>query len=74
MALPATGPIPPEVGRCFEGEPGKYGQDLVSTGPYMLEGADKVDAGSCSALKPMQGWDGVSNLTLVRNPDYDPRS
>jgi peptide/nickel transport system substrate-binding protein len=33
MAMPATGPIPPEVGRCFEGEPGKYGKDIVSTGP-----------------------------------------
>ncbi len=74
MALPATGPIPPEVGRCFESEPGKYGKDVVSTGPYMLEGADKVDAGSCAALKPMHGWDGASNLTLVRNPDYDPKT
>jgi peptide/nickel transport system substrate-binding protein len=74
MAMPATGPIPPEVGRCFEGEAGKYGKDIVSTGPYMLLGADKVDAGSCKTLKPMQGWDGVSNLTLVRNPDYDPKT
>ena len=33
MAMPATGPIPPEVGKCFEGQAGKYGRDLVSTGP-----------------------------------------
>jgi peptide/nickel transport system substrate-binding protein len=74
MALPATGPIPPEIGRCFEGQAGKYGKDIVSTGPYMLQGADKVDGSSCAKLKTMSGWDGVSNLTLVRNPDYNPKT
>jgi peptide/nickel transport system substrate-binding protein len=74
MAMPATAPIPPEVGRCFEGQAGRYGKDLVSTGPYMIEGADQVDASSCAKLKPMSGWDGVSHLTLVRNPDYDPKT
>jgi peptide/nickel transport system substrate-binding protein len=71
LALPATAPIPPEVGRCFEGQAGRYGKDLVSTGPYMIEGADVVDASSCATLKAMSGWDGVSRLALVRNPDYD---
>jgi peptide/nickel transport system substrate-binding protein len=71
LALPAAGPIPPEIGRCFEGQAGKYGKDLVSTGPYMIQGADKVDGSSCTALEPMSGWNGVSNLTLVRNPAYD---
>ena len=74
MAMPATGPIPVEVAKCFEGEAGKYGKDVVSTGPYMIEGADKVDDSSCSKLKPMSGFDSVSNLTLVRNPDYDPKT
>ncbi len=40
----------------------------------MIEGADKVDDSSCAKLKPMSGFDGVSNLTLVRNPDYDPKT
>jgi peptide/nickel transport system substrate-binding protein len=74
MALPATAPIPPEIGRCFDGQPGKYGKDIVSTGPYMLQGADKVNASSCSTLKAMSGWDAVSNLTLVRNPEYDAKT
>ena len=74
MAMPATAPIPPEVGRCFEAQPGRYGKDLVSTGPYMILGADKVSAASCAALKPMSGWDGVSRLDLVRNPGYDPKT
>ena len=56
--MPAAGPIPEEVAKCFEGKPGQYGRDLVSTGPYMIEGADDVDASSCAALKPMSGFDG----------------
>src|SRR5262249_36635585 len=28
----------------------------------------------CVKLKPMSGFDGVSNLTLVRNPDYDAKT
>jgi peptide/nickel transport system substrate-binding protein len=72
LTLPAAGPIPREVARCFEGKPGAYGRDLVSTGPYMIEGADKVDPSSCSKLKPMSGYDGQTSLTLVRNPSYEP--
>jgi len=72
MSMPATAPIPQEVGKCFDGKPGDYGRDLVSSGPYMLKGADKVSAASCSALKPMSGYDGANgnHIILVRNPDY----
>ena len=49
LAMPATGPIPAEVARCFEGQAGRYGKDVVTTGPYMIAGADKVDASSCSS-------------------------
>ena len=38
MAMPATGPMPAEVTKCFAGEPGKYGQDLISTGPLHAQG------------------------------------
>ena len=38
-----TAPIPAEVGKCFEGKAGEYGRDVVSTGPYMIEGSDEVD-------------------------------
>jgi peptide/nickel transport system substrate-binding protein len=71
LALPAAGPIPHEVAECFEGKAGAYGRDVVSTGPYMIEGADKVDASSCAKLKPMSGYDGQTHLFLVRNPNYD---
>src|SRR5262245_49873596 len=56
MGMPATGPIPEEVGKCFDGKAGQYGNDLVSSGPYMIEGADAVDDSSCSKLKPMSGY------------------
>ncbi len=74
LSLPATGPIPEEVARCFQGQPGKYGRDVVSTGPYMIQGADQIDDSSCAALNPMSGFDGLTTLTLVRNPEYDPRT
>lgn len=73
LALPAAGPIPAEVARCFEGKPGAYGSYLVSSGPYMIEGADRAKAGSCAALEPLPGLT-QTRLTLVRNPQYDPKT
>jgi len=71
MSMPATAPIPSEVGKCFEGKPGDYGRDVVSSGPYMLQGADKVKA-TCP-MKAMSGYDGANgnHIILVRNPAYD---
>jgi peptide/nickel transport system substrate-binding protein len=71
MSMPATAPIPEEVAKCFEGKPGDYGRDVVSSGPYMLQGADKVTA-SCP-MKPMSGYNGANgnHIILVRNPAYD---
>jgi peptide/nickel transport system substrate-binding protein len=74
MSMPATGPIPPEVGKCFEGQAGKYGRDLVSTAGYMIKGMDKVDISSCKALQGASGFDGQTILDLVRNPNYDPKT
>lgn len=69
LAMPAAGPIPQEVAKCFEGQAGKYGLDLVSSGPYMIEGSDDVDISSCSSIKPVSGITDTQ-LLLVRNPDY----
>ena len=72
MSMPATAPIPSEVGDCFEGKPGDYGRDVVSNGPYMLQGMDAVKL-PCSAVKPASGYAGANgnHLILVRNPNYD---
>ena len=70
VSMPATGPQPVEVTKCFNGQAGKYGRDLVSTAGYMIAGMDKVDDSSCAALKPASGFDGQTTLDLVRNPNY----
>lgn len=72
MSMPATAPIPPEVGACFEGKPGDYGRNLISSGPYMLKGSAGTFS-SCAALKPFSGYDGANgnHINLVRNPNYD---
>src|SRR4051794_5792078 len=72
MSLPATAPIPSNVGDCFKGKPGAYGRDVISSGPYMLAGSTGSFT-SCSALKPFSGYagDNGNHLTLVRNPNYD---
>ena len=73
MSMPATGPIPPEVGKCFNGATaGNYGRDLISSGPYMVKGENGIDATSCATIKPTDGYDGAdgTHITLVRNPNY----
>jgi peptide/nickel transport system substrate-binding protein len=75
MSMPATAPIPPEVGACFEGTKsgsGAYGRDVISSGPYMIQGAAGKFT-SCAALKPFSGYAGAngSKIILVRNPNYD---
>ena len=71
LAMPATAPIPPEIGRCFT-RAGAYGRDVISSGPYMIQGAQDVHFGTCSAIRPMAGFVPTRKLILVRNPNYDP--
>ena len=71
MGLPATAPIPSEVAKCHT-QAGEYGRFVISTGPYMYEGADKLDISSCASQKPMSGYTPGRSWTMVRNPNYDP--
>ena len=76
LGMPAAGPMPKEVAGCFT-EAAKYGRFVISSGPYMIEGSDKLDASSCDkvlAASPFSGFDGEKQLTLVRNPSYDPKT
>jgi peptide/nickel transport system substrate-binding protein len=71
MAMPATGPIPAEVAKCFTGSTAsQYGRDIISTAGYMIQGIDSVDISSCATIKPASGFNPLSSLTLVRNPNY----
>jgi peptide/nickel transport system substrate-binding protein len=71
LGMPAAGPIPEEVGKCFT-KAGEYGRDVISSGPYMFQGSDKLDISSCKALKPVSGFDPNRYMRFVRNPNYDP--
>jgi peptide/nickel transport system substrate-binding protein len=73
LAMPASAPIPRGVARCHT-QAGEYGRYIVSSGPYMIEGADKLDISSCASQKPISGFNPTRGLTLVRNPGYDPAS
>jgi peptide/nickel transport system substrate-binding protein len=73
LSMPATGPIPQEVGSCFTA-PNEYGRYVISSGPYMIEGSDKLDATSCDTVKAaggISGFDGTTHLNFVRNPAYN---
>src|SRR5213078_3136749 len=70
LAMPATAPIPEEVGKCFT-KAGDYGRDVISSGPYMIKGEDKLNTSSCSTIKPISGFDPTKFMTIVRNPSYD---
>ena len=72
MTMPAAAPMPPEVVKCFEGKPGRYGRFVIASGPYMIEGSEDLNIGSCGAMKPISGYNGTTSLTLVRNPNYRP--
>lgn len=71
VAMPATAPIPEEVAKCHT-QAAEYGRYIVTTGPYMIEGADQLDISSCASQKPISGFNPNRGLTLVRNPNYDP--
>ena len=71
LSMPATAPIPPEVGKCYT-KAGDYGRDVIASGPYMIEGSDQIDISSCDKIQPISGYQPEQKLILVRNPDYDP--
>jgi peptide/nickel transport system substrate-binding protein len=70
LAMGATAPVPPEVGKCFT-KAGDYGRFVISSGPYMIKGEDALDTSSCNAMKPLSGYDPDKFMVIVRNPNYD---
>jgi peptide/nickel transport system substrate-binding protein len=71
LTMPATAPIPEEVAKCFNNKIGGYGRYVISSGPYMLQGSDKLDPTSCATMKPISGFDPSKKMVMVRNPNYD---
>jgi len=63
LALPASAPVPREYAQKFDRKtPTAYGQNQVSTGPYMIE---NNAAGKLTGYKP------GAEIKLVRNPNWD---
>ncbi len=71
LAMPATAPIPQEVAKCYT-QAAEYGRYVIASGPYMIDGSDKLNITSCATQKPISGFNPNTGLNLVRNPNYDP--
>lgn len=78
FSLPATAPIPPDpvsgsrLGAA-SGHNKNYGSFLVSSGPYMIKGAEELDfTMPPKEREPVAGYEPRRSLELVRNPSWDP--
>jgi peptide/nickel transport system substrate-binding protein len=78
FALSESAPIPPNptdpLARLgvAEGHDGGYGPYLVSSGPYMLEGADALDFSvPADQQRPAAGYRSGVSFSFVRNPSWD---
>lgn len=73
LALPAAAPLPPSSRETATmgiatGHDQDYGEFLVSSGPYMYEGADLPTSSS----GPLIDLGNPTGITLVRNPSWEP--
>lgn len=78
FSVAATAPIPPRPGNpggrlgAAEGHDNGYGRFLVSTGPYVLEGSERLDfRAPPTQQEPVSGYIRSESVTLVRNPAWD---
>lgn len=72
FTMPATAPIPEDaVGADATDHVQDYGRFLVSSGPYMFEGSDKLDfSGPADNQTPVSGYQPGRAWLLVRNPTW----
>ncbi|MEA2508663.1 MAG: peptide/nickel transport system substrate-binding protein [Actinomycetota bacterium] len=80
LSLPDTAPIPPVPSHpewrfgAAQGHERVYSSYLVSTGPYMIEGAPQLDFSKPPQQQLQALGDAPDSLTLVRNPSWQPAS
>jgi ABC-type transport system substrate-binding protein len=68
FSLPATAPIPEGAA---DGHDKDYGRFVVSSGPYMVEGSDRLDfSAPPQDQEPASGYVPEESITLVRNPSW----
>jgi peptide/nickel transport system substrate-binding protein len=66
MMMPAAAPIPEGAA---DGHEKDYGRFLISSGPYMFEGADQAEQ---PPTEEFPGYEPNRSIVLVRNPSWDP--
>lgn len=77
FSLPETAPIPPNpfdqsnpLGTATGHDDG-YGRFLVASGPYMIEGSERLNFSvPPPGQRPLEGFVPGKSLTLVRNPSW----
>jgi peptide/nickel transport system substrate-binding protein len=63
LSLPLSAPVPKEYAAKFDKKnPSQYGQNLVATGPYMVQN---------NAAGKATGYQPGKQITFVRNPNWD---
>ena len=63
LALPLSAPVPESYAAKFDKQnPSAYGQNQISSGPYMIAN---------DAKGKLTGYQAGKNITLVRNPNWD---
>ena len=76
VALPGSAPIPAIPGDATaplgvaDGHDEGYGPYLVASGPYMVQGAERLDPAEPAAAQPRAPGLSLGSLTLVRNPSW----
>jgi len=64
LSLPVSAPVPPEYAEEFDAEnPSTYGENGVSTGPYMIENDPQTGE--------LTGYTPNKEIHLVRNPNWE---
>ncbi len=77
LALPGSAPIPAsprDPGAPYgvaDGHDDGYGPYLIASGPYMIQGADRLEPGKPTAGQPRSWEPSQRSLTLVRDPSWD---
>jgi peptide/nickel transport system substrate-binding protein len=79
LAIPLVSPLPPNTldpdapFGVAQGHDDGYGRFLVSSGPYMVEGSERLDFGVPPPDQvPLPGLVPGESLSLVKNPSWDP--
>src|SRR3954453_11773609 len=75
LSLPVSAPVPEEYAKKMDAEtPSSYGQNVVFTGPYMVQNdcvnsSGKVTDPNCSGK--LTGYTPGNEIVMVRNPNWD---